>query len=416
MRPPEPPMSAPLRSHPSASRSQHESGQVIVLLVVTLAVLLGAAAMTIDVGYAYYTHRSLQADADAAALAGAAGLPDTNAAKSLAAQYSGTSGSKNSHANIPSVDTNVSLECLGTGCTTTNAVHVVEHATVNTFFAKILGIKTFNVTASSTACSPGFGTASLVDNGATTCPTPPNPGPCVLGYPFSSSNPNTNVQFNESEVLRTFAPTTAGPNDTIKVWYNDEHALTLGINQLQIKQKVGSTVTTTTTNYPFSTLGAVPSSVTNPAVGSTALSGDPAALDSVGRPEFPALFITDRTTNASNRSGDWQFGGTPIRPDAVYGTWKGAVKLIDKTKTPAQTTVTPGADPTKNNWNLGTGSDTVPSGQTNEGYGAEATWKVSSLGLLPGHIYRIQFMVHDGDQHSTGGDVGEACMHVVIPG
>jgi hypothetical protein len=30
--------------------------------------------------------------------------------------------------------------------------------------------------------------------------------------------------------------------------------------------------------------------------------------------------------------------------------------------------------------------------------------------------YRMQFMVHDGDQHLTGGDVGEACMHVVIAG
>jgi hypothetical protein len=39
-------------------------------------VLLGMAAMVLDVGYAYYTHRSLQASADAAALAGAQELPD----------------------------------------------------------------------------------------------------------------------------------------------------------------------------------------------------------------------------------------------------------------------------------------------------------------------------------------------------
>src|SRR5512142_1666432 len=140
-------MTATHAPQPPVTRTGRESGQAVVLLVVMLAVLLGAAALTIDVGYAYYTHRSLQADADAAALAGAAGLPDTTSAKNLAAQYSGSTGSKNQHTNLPSVDTSVTLACLGTaGCTTMNAVKVTEHATVNTFFARILGLKQFNVT------------------------------------------------------------------------------------------------------------------------------------------------------------------------------------------------------------------------------------------------------------------------------
>jgi hypothetical protein len=55
---------------------------------------------------------------------------------------SGHSGAKNAHTNLPLVDTTVTLKCLGTpACTTMNSVHVVEHATVNTFFAKILGVK-----------------------------------------------------------------------------------------------------------------------------------------------------------------------------------------------------------------------------------------------------------------------------------
>jgi Flp pilus assembly protein TadG len=409
-------MTAAPRPQPPVTRSDREGGQAVILIVLCLAVLLGAAALTIDVGYAYYTHRSLQADADAAALAGAAGFPDTTAAQNLAKQYSGSTGSKNQHTNLPAVDTSVTLACLGTpGCTTMNAVKVTEHATVSTFFARILGVKTFNVTAHSTACSPGLGAATLVDENTTSCPLPP--GPCTLGYPFNSSNPRTSTQFNESEVLRTFAPNLAGPDDTIKVWYNDEHALTLGTRAVTIVTPTGKkTTTSTTTNYPFTTLGAVPSSTTNPAVGTTALSGDFSGVDSLDRPEFPALFVTDITSDASSRSGDWQFGGTPIPPEAVFGTWKGAEKVIDKSKSPAQVSVTPDADPAKNNWTLGTGSDTVPSGQTNEGYGAEVRWKVSSLGLQPGHAYRMQFMVHDGDQHSTGGDVGEACMHVVIPG
>jgi hypothetical protein len=50
----------------------------------------------------------------------------------------------------------------------------------------------------------------------------------------------------------------------------------------------------------------------------------------------------------------------------------------------------------------------VPTPQ-NEGYGAEIRWDISSLNLIPGHSYRVYFMVHDGDQNKTGGDSGQAC-------
>ena len=402
-----------MRPLPNRSCRDSERGQALILIVVTLTVLLGAAALTIDVGYAYFAHRSLQADADAAALAGAGGLPNTTTATTLAKQYSGGTGGKNIKGNIPIVDTQVELKCLGTpGCTTMNAVHVTQHATVKSFFARVIGVKQFEVNADATACSPGLGTATLVDEGTSTCPLPP--GPCVLGYPFTSSNPRTKVVFNESEVLRSFAPNLAGPDDTIKVWYNDEHALTLGVRQVGIKLvKNGPT---TTTDYPITALAAVPSGTTNPAVGTTAMTGDQAGLDPLDRPEFPAIFVTDLTNDPNSRSGDWQFGGTPIPPNAVYGTWKSAVKLIDKSKNPDVTSVTPDDDPAKNNWTLGTGSDAAPTGLTNEGFGAEARWNVNNLGLQPGHTYRLQMMVHDGDQHGTGGDVGQACMHVVIPG
>ncbi|MBA2462998.1 MAG: hypothetical protein H0V45_14750, partial [Actinobacteria bacterium] len=51
---------------------------------------------------------------------------------------------------------------------------------------------------------------------------------------------------------------------------------------------------------------------------------------------------------------------------------------------------------------------------SNEGFGAEARWNVADLGLRTLHTYRMQFMVHDGDQNKTGGDSGEACMSVVM--
>ena len=131
---------------------------------------------------------------------------------------------------------------------------------------------------------------------------------------------------------------------------------------------------------------------------------------------YPALFITDITNSPNSMAGDWQNYGTPVAPNAVFGTWKGAVVTIDKTKSPITTTVTPDADPATNNWNLGAGSDPVPTGLTNEGYGAEIRWDATKLGLVPGHAYRFQVMVHDGDQNKAGGDSGEACLAAVWPG
>ncbi len=259
----------------------------------------------------------------------------------------------------------------------------------------------------------------------------PNPCPCVLGYPFSSDNPRTSVVFSESEALRAFSPNVAGPNDTLKVWYNDEHALTLGIRRVIVKSSSG----TTTTDYPLTPLGTVPDGALNPQVGATALTGDQAGTDLSERPMWPALFITDITFDANSRSGDWQFGGTPIRPHAVFGAWKGAVRVVDKTSNPPSVTVTPDADPATRNdalgdARLGSGGDIPPLGfggayltpagmkTFNEGFTAEARWNIADLiaaGIMQnGHVYRVQFMVHDGDQNKTGGDVGQNCATVAL--
>jgi hypothetical protein len=158
-----------------------------------------------------------------------------------------------------------------------------------------------------------------------------------------------------------------------------------------------------------------PGNATNPQVGATEAQR---GTDTSGRPMFPALYITDLSVppgSTNPLAGDWQYGGTGIPPTAVFGTWKAAVKTIDCSKNPCTTTVTPDADPAKNNWNLGTGSDAVPTGLTNEGYGAEVRWDVSALGLISGHQYRLYFMVHDGDQNKTGGDVGQACGYFTMP-
>jgi len=198
---------------------------------------------------------------------------------------------------------------------------------------------------------------------------------------------------------------------TLQMFYNDEHAMTLGVRQINVKTSSG----TTTTNYPVSMMVGNPSSAIPPIIGATEAQG---GTDVSNRPMYPVLYVTDVTANPGNPlAGDWQYGGTGTPPDAVFGTWKAATKLVDQTKNPAAVTVTPDNDPATNNWNLGPGSDPVPTPTpTNQGYGAECRWNMSSLNLIPGHQYRFYFMVHDGDQNKTGGDVGQACVYFTMSG
>ena len=183
----------------------------------------------------------------------------------------------------------------------------------------------------------------------------------------------------------------------MRLFYNDEHAMLLGIR---------------TASQPVSpfvpTAGSVAGAVANPQV------GDPTATDPSGRPFFPSLFITDITDDPDSRAGDWQFGGTPMPPTAVFGTWKGGTRsgadfALDK-------------DPAKNDYDLdGTGTlqpDPVPAGLENQGYGSEVRWDVNALvaagKIQTGRLYRMQVMVHDGDQNKDGGDVGQACALVSV--
>ena len=246
----------------------------------------------------------------------------------------------------------------------------------------------------------GHGCATLDSRSPTTCPPAPCPT-CALGYPYASSEPRTSVVFNEDEVLRGFSTNVVGPGDSIKVWYNDEHALLLGVRR-QIVKNAGGRITN---DYPITPLLVSPSCATNPLV------GDLAATDPSARPIFPALFITDTTADPSSRAGDWQFGGAPIPAHAVCGSWKAAIRTVDNTVVPPAITVDPDDDPAQNDWDLA-GGGPVPAGLVNQGYGAEVRWDLASLGLIPGHSYRFQFMVHDGDQNKVGGDVGQGCLTV----
>ena len=119
-----------------------ERGQVFVFVALGMVVLIAFLGLVIDVGYAYYTSRALQASADAAALAGAQDLPDPDQAAATARAYAGGDGGKNARSNIPNVTTDVTSRCLSSapGCVPgsgANAIVVTQSATVPTIFARL---------------------------------------------------------------------------------------------------------------------------------------------------------------------------------------------------------------------------------------------------------------------------------------
>ena len=75
------------------TRLRRDSGQAAVVTILFLTVLLGMTAAVLDVGAWFRTDRKLQANTDAAALAGAQALPeDTGLAAALALEYAGKNG------------------------------------------------------------------------------------------------------------------------------------------------------------------------------------------------------------------------------------------------------------------------------------------------------------------------------------
>jgi Flp pilus assembly protein TadG len=143
---------------PMTHGARGERGQVLVLMIIALVALLGTAALTMDVGFAWYAKRQVQASADAAALAGAQQLPDITTAVSTANTYA----TLNTPDNLSSVAVNVTTRCSvnsATWCGPTstfqaNTIAVTETANSPTWFAKIFGFDHFNVKGVATACQP----------------------------------------------------------------------------------------------------------------------------------------------------------------------------------------------------------------------------------------------------------------------
>jgi hypothetical protein len=250
-----------------------------------------------------------------------------------------------------------------------------------------------------TGSTSGIGTVCSKGDAATAACTPGITLPAANGSNDTCGYSQSG--FNENILLCDMTASGGGSTPAvIEVFYSDEHALTLGCD--------------TMTN-PVSMMSAnPPDAVFYPQT------GDPACVDTSGRPLRPVLFVTDITADPNCTTGDQQNGGTAYDPVAVFGTWKSA--------TENGTTGTPNAaDPPINYWDLGTSADQVTAaantncpctstscntfGLMGRGYGAEIRFEV---GLVAYHSYRLQIMLHDGDQ-TQGGDSSEGCAVYCAP-
>ena len=138
-------------------------GSVILFTAVSMVVLLGFAALTIDLGMIYLAKTQLQAAADAAATAAASQVPDETASRSTG-QYYAALNSPNQGAVLADSDVRFGVWDPGTlvfteGGSPVNAVEVtVRRAQANgnpfgLFFASLMGIVETDISARAIAAA-----------------------------------------------------------------------------------------------------------------------------------------------------------------------------------------------------------------------------------------------------------------------
>jgi Putative Flp pilus-assembly TadE/G-like len=119
-----------------------ERGQSLVLAVIFMVVLLGMAALVLDVGSWYRADRKLQANADAAALAGAQALPEEPAA----AQAAALDYADRNDGGVDGDDITVSP-----GVVDNDTITVLAERPAPGFFAQIFGLGSVTVRAKAVA-------------------------------------------------------------------------------------------------------------------------------------------------------------------------------------------------------------------------------------------------------------------------
>jgi hypothetical protein len=126
-----------------------ESGQVLSLTVISMVVLIGFVALSVDVGLLWSERRHMQTAADAAAIAGATALRLGNDVTTAADDVSALNGFTDGSAGV-SVTVN-DPPASGNYAGTSGFVEVVVDQSEPTFFMHVLGFGSMNVSARAVA-------------------------------------------------------------------------------------------------------------------------------------------------------------------------------------------------------------------------------------------------------------------------
>lgn len=143
-------LSLPVPRRLRSGGRRRDDGQMFVMVAASLAVLLGFSAMAVDVGSYAVDRRNLQNAADAAALAAATELPDSNAAQAAALDYA----EKN---QVPASDVTVTVVQQSLPSVPNPYVQVSVRRSHTFFFGRAVGIGSQYARASAKAIktSPG---------------------------------------------------------------------------------------------------------------------------------------------------------------------------------------------------------------------------------------------------------------------
>jgi Flp pilus assembly protein TadG len=144
-------------------------GQTAPLMAVSMLAYIGIAGVSIDLGHAYFARQQLQSSSNAAALAGAAVMPNITSATTNVTLYSAMAGEMNAVSSLQNVIATPTFYCassqtsnFGLGCAVAsgytngvNAVKVTQTAQVPLWFGGMFGVKAFNLAATASASMAG---------------------------------------------------------------------------------------------------------------------------------------------------------------------------------------------------------------------------------------------------------------------
>lgn len=138
-----------MKVHQMSFRTPIYRGQMAVVMALASAALIGAIALSTDVGLLYYNWGLLQKAADSAVLAGANYLPGDAA---IAISTANSFAAQNGIANAEVDSTTVAADQMSIG------IHLTR--TVPYYFAKMVGLSAGVVTVQATAGLAGVGSVS----------------------------------------------------------------------------------------------------------------------------------------------------------------------------------------------------------------------------------------------------------------